>query len=90
MITVYGALFLAELGDKTQLAVISFVAGGQPRWPVFLGAAFALVTSAGLAVLIGESLLRVVRPAYLQLGAAVLFLVVGALVGGEALSNLRR
>ena len=89
MITVHGELFLAELSDQTQLAVISFVAGRQPRWAVVLGAAFALVTSAALAVLIGESLLRVVRPAYVQLAAAALLLVVAVIVGRGALADLR-
>ena len=88
-ITVFVALFLAELGDKTQLAVISFMAGGNSRWAVFLGGSLALIASTALAVFVGEGLLRLVRPAYLQLGAAVLFLIVGALVGLEALKELR-
>ena len=86
---VFAALFLAEVGDKTQLAVVSFVAGGSPRWAVLLGASLALVASTLLAVLVGEALLRVVQPAWLQLGAAALFLVVGVLVGAEAISQLR-
>jgi Ca2+/H+ antiporter, TMEM165/GDT1 family len=88
-LTVFVALFLAELGDKTQLAVISFTAGGLSRWAVFAGASLALIASTGLAVLVGEGLLRVVKPAYLQLGAAALFLIVGLLVGLEALRELR-
>lgn len=88
-IPVFFALFLAELGDKTQLAVVSFIAGGSPRWAVFLGASAALMASTALAVLVGEALLRVVQPAYLQLGAAALFLIVGVLVGLEALKELR-
>ena len=88
-LAVFAALFLAELGDKTQLAVISFTAGGTSRWAVFLGASAALVASTALAVLVGEGLLRVVRPAYLQLGAAVIFVVVGVLVGLEAVRALR-
>ena len=87
--TVFIALFLAELGDKTQLAVISFVAGGQSRWAVFAGASAALIASTLLAVLVGDALLRVVRPAYLQMGAAVLFVAVGILVGAEALREIR-
>lgn len=88
-LTVFAALFLAELGDKTQLAVISFTAGGMSRWAVFAGASVALIASTGLAVLVGDGLLRVVRPAYLQLGAAALFLIVGVLVGVEALRDPR-
>lgn len=88
-VTVFVALFLAELGDKTQLAVISFVAGGSSRVAVFLGASAALIASTGLAILVGDGLLRVVKPAYLQLGAAGLFLIVGLLVGFEAVRELR-
>lgn len=88
-VTVFIALFLAELGDKTQLAVVSFIAGGSSRLSVFLGASLALIASTALAVLVGEGLLRVVKPAYLQLGAAALFLIVGVLVGLEALKELR-
>jgi len=88
-IPVFVALFLAELGDKTQLAVISFIAGGSSRVAVFVGASLALIASTALAVLVGEGLLRVVKPAYLQLGAAALFLIVGVLVGLEALRELR-
>jgi Ca2+/H+ antiporter, TMEM165/GDT1 family len=88
-LTVFVALFLAELGDKTQLAVVSFTAGGMNRWAVFAGASVALIASTGLAVLVGEGLLRVVKPAYLQLGAAALFLIVGLLVGAEALKEIR-
>ena len=87
--TVFAALFAAELGDKTQLAVISFVAGGRGRLEVFVGASLALVASAGAAVLVGEALLRVVRPAYLQLTAAALFLIVGGVVAREAIGELR-
>ncbi|MGH3665894.1 MAG: TMEM165/GDT1 family protein [Egibacteraceae bacterium] len=87
--TVFAALFLAELGDKTQLAVVSFVAGGSPRWAVLVGASLGLITSSLLAVLVGEALLRVIKPAYLQLGAAGLFLIVGVLIGVEAIGQLR-
>jgi Ca2+/H+ antiporter, TMEM165/GDT1 family len=88
-LTVFAALFLAELGDKTQLAVVSFTAGGASRWAVFLGASAALIASTALAVLVGDGLLRVIRPAYLQLGAAAIFVVVGLLVGAEAVRALR-
>ena len=88
-ITVFLALFLAELGDKTQLAVISFTAGGSNRLAVFMGASAALIASTGLAVLVGEGLLRVVKPAYLQLGAAAIFVIVGVLVGVEAVKAIR-
>lgn len=87
--TVFVALFLAELGDKTQLAVISFVASGQPPAAVFTGASLALVASTGVAVLGGQGLLRVIPAEVLQLIAAAIFVIVGLAVGWEALSAMR-
>jgi putative Ca2+/H+ antiporter (TMEM165/GDT1 family) len=87
--TVFAALFLAELGDKTQLAVISFVASGQPALSVFTGASAALVASTAMAVIGGQGLLRVVPAEMLQLIAAVIFVLVGVFVGWEAISALR-
>ena len=87
--TVFGALFLAELGDKTQLAVISLVAAGQPAIAVFTGASLALVASTAMAVLGGEGLLRLIPAEVLQLVAAAIFIVVGVLVGWEAIGHIR-
>ncbi|HWB71340.1 MAG TPA: TMEM165/GDT1 family protein [Egibacteraceae bacterium] len=87
--TVFAALFLAELGDKTQLAVVSFAAGGGHRWSVLLGASLALVASTALAVLVGDALTRVVGLAWLQLGGAVVLFLVGAAVAVEAVGTLR-
>lgn len=87
--TVFAALFLAELGDKTQLAVISFVASGQPPLAVFSGASLALVASTAMAVVGGQGLLRIVPAEILQLVAAAIFVLVGVFVGWEAISELR-
>jgi putative Ca2+/H+ antiporter (TMEM165/GDT1 family) len=87
--TVFGALFLAELGDKTQLAVISLVAAGQPAIAVFTGASLALVASTAMAVLGGEGLLRLIPAEVLQLIAAAIFIIVGLLVGWEAIGQMR-
>jgi putative Ca2+/H+ antiporter (TMEM165/GDT1 family) len=87
--TVFGALFLAELGDKTQLAVISLVAAGQPAIAVFTGASLALVASTAMAVLGGEGLLRLIPAEVLQLIAAAIFIIVGVLVGWEAIGQMR-
>jgi putative Ca2+/H+ antiporter (TMEM165/GDT1 family) len=75
----FGAIFLAELGDKTQLATLSLAAGGSSRWLVFAGSAAALVTTSAIAVVGGEGLSRVVSPEWLKRGAGVLFLVLGVL-----------
>jgi len=59
-LSTFALVFLAELGDKTQLAVIAMASRSQSPWAVFAGAAGALVVSALLAVLLGYSLSRFV------------------------------
>ncbi len=75
--TTFVTVFLAELGDKTQLATLTFAAGGASRWAVFLGSASALVFSAAIAVLAGEAVTRFVSPRTLQRIAAGAFIVLG-------------
>lgn len=72
------AIFLAELGDKTQLATLSLTAGSASRWSVFLGSALALVTTSAIAVLAGDTVARFVSPRVLQRLSGVVFLVLGA------------
>jgi putative Ca2+/H+ antiporter (TMEM165/GDT1 family) len=76
--TTFGLVAVAEFGDKTQLAVIALTGEFGSPLPVFLGAsaAFVLATSAG--VLGGRFLSRYVESGALELVAAVLFLVLGA------------
>ena len=78
--TTFLAVFLAELGDKTQLATLTFAASGQSRWAVFIGSATALVATSAIAVLVGEALTRVVSPLLLKRLAGVAFVVIGAWV----------
>ena len=73
----FAAIFLAEIGDKTQLATLSLAAGGSSRWTVFAGSALALVAASAIAVIAGEALSRVIPPVWLQRGAGALFLVLG-------------
>ena len=73
----FAAVFLAELGDKTQLATFSLAAGGSSRLVVFAGAALALVTSTAIAVVVGEGLTKVVSPLWLHRAAGALFVGLG-------------
>jgi putative Ca2+/H+ antiporter (TMEM165/GDT1 family) len=72
------SVFLAELGDKTQLATLSFAADAKDRWAVLLGSAGALVCTSVIAVLAGGAVARLVPPYVLQRAAGVLFMVLGA------------
>lgn len=80
-----GLLLLAELGDKTQLAVIAQTCKyGQPL-AVFLGATLALAVVTGLGVLVGQVLVTLVPEAVLRKAAAVAFVVMGILIWANVL-----
>ena len=77
--TTFGAVFVAELGDKTQLATLSLASGKVSRLAVFIGSASALVCTSLIAVLAGEVFSRYVSPQYLRRGAGAIFIVLGLL-----------
>ncbi|MEZ5652992.1 MAG: TMEM165/GDT1 family protein [Burkholderiaceae bacterium] len=77
-LVVFTTVFVAEIGDKTQIATMLFAADGQTsRWVVFLGASVALVLAAGIGVLAGAALERFVSPATLKLVAGIGFVLIG-------------
>ena len=78
-LSTFGAIFLAEIGDKTQLATLSLAAGKASRLSVFAGSACALVVTSAIAVLVGDALARVIPPLWLKRAAGALFLVMGVL-----------
>jgi len=73
-------LFVAELGDKTQLAVISLTSKTQEPIKVFIGAACALVLVTLLGVVLGEILVRYVPVTVIKKIAAAAFVVIGILM----------
>ncbi len=76
--TVFGTVFLAELGDKTQLATLLFAAKSPAGlWTVFIGASLALVLASAIGVLAGDLVARFVDPRYLSYAAGVGFIAVG-------------
>ncbi len=81
----FGLVFLAELGDKTQLATLTLAASGKSKFLVFLGAASALVLTSAIAAIAGEAISRVIPPIWLRRAAGAAFLALGAfyLFGGE-------
>lgn len=84
----FGTLFIAEMGDKTQLAVFSLVAESRSPLAVFLGASAALAAVTLIGVLFGGIVTRLVPPLYLRLGAGVLFVGIGAYTLWETLAKL--
>ena len=80
LLTTFGMIFLAELGDKTQLATFAFAAESESRLAVFLGSAGALVLTSLLAVVFGSVVSRLVPANYVKIGAGALFVVLGLLM----------
>jgi len=76
--TVFATVFVAEIGDKTQLATMLFASESKSsRWIVFAGSALALVLAAGIGVLVGGQLERFVSPRTLKLVAGIGFVAIG-------------
>ncbi len=76
--TAFVTVFVAELGDKTQLAALGLAAGNRGRVTVFIGASIALVCTTAIAVVAADAITRVINPLTLRRAAAVLFIALGA------------
>ena len=77
--TVFGTVFLAELGDKTQLATLLFASReGSSLLTVFLAASLALVATSAIGVLAGAAISNYIQPKYLSYAAGIGFIVIGA------------
>jgi putative Ca2+/H+ antiporter (TMEM165/GDT1 family) len=76
--SVFVTVFLAEIGDKTQLATMLFASEAKvSKWVIFAGSALALVLAAAIGVLVGDQLGRFVSPRTLKLVAGVGFIAIG-------------
>lgn len=79
MLPIFSSVFMAELGDKTQVATVLFIAGGTATaLEVFLASSLALVTSTLLAVVFGAAIGRLISPRTLKSLAGLVFIVLGA------------
>ena len=77
--TVFVAVFIAELGDKTQLATMLFAADREvSKWTVFLGASAALVVATAIGVIAGALLSEYINEKYLNYLAGAGFILIGA------------
>ena len=78
LFTVFGAVFIAELGDKTQLATMLFAADkAVSKWTVFFGASLALVVASAIGVVAGSLLSMYVSEKNLHTIAGVGFIAIG-------------
>jgi putative Ca2+/H+ antiporter (TMEM165/GDT1 family) len=79
--TVFASVFVAELGDKTQLATVLFASEGHhPKLTVFLGAASALVATSAIGVLAGALISDSLNERVLHWAAGLGFIAIGAWV----------
>ncbi|MDS4019832.1 MAG: TMEM165/GDT1 family protein [Candidatus Competibacter sp.] len=87
LVSTFALIFLAELGDKTQLAVAG-LAGTQDALAVWVGGTLALALTSALGVLAGQTLLRRLPLRLLHLVGGALFLLLAALAGWRTFAAL--
>ncbi|WP_026925040.1 TMEM165/GDT1 family protein [Glycomyces arizonensis] len=83
LLTVIGAMLLAELGDKTM--ILSMALGSQNNpWGVWIGATAGMLAADLLAVFAGAWVARHIPERFIRWGSAVVFIVIGVFLGIEA------
>jgi putative Ca2+/H+ antiporter (TMEM165/GDT1 family) len=83
-LTTFTTVFLAELGDKTQLAALLLSAESGRPLLVFVGASLALISSSLVGVILGRWLSRVIPPQQLERLAGILMIGLGLWLGRQA------
>lgn len=84
LFSTFGLVFVAELGDKTQLAILAQTCKYRRPWAVFLGASLALTAVTALGAVGGQVLGRIIPGPVLRYVAALAFVTMGVLIGREA------
>lgn len=78
LFTVFATVFIAELGDKTQLATMLFAADKEvSKLTVFIGASLALIASSAVGVVAGSFVSEYISPKHLQYIAGAGFILIG-------------
>ena len=80
LVTTFGIIFLAEMGDKTQLAAMTMAAQTKKPWAVFVGSSLALAAVSALGVIVGSVIGDYVPLEWVKRGAAVAFILIGVLM----------
>jgi putative Ca2+/H+ antiporter (TMEM165/GDT1 family) len=80
LLTTFGIIFLAEMGDKTQIAAMTMAAQTKKPWAVFLGACLALAAVSAIGVIVGGALGNYVPLEWVKRIAAILFIIIGVLM----------
>ena len=80
MLTTFGVIFLAEMGDKTQIAAMTMAAEKKRPWEVFLAASLALTAVSAIGVVLGSMLSQYLPLEWIKRGAGAAFIIIGALI----------
>jgi len=80
IVTAFFLVFIAELGDKTQLSTMLLASKSNSIWYTFIGSALALVLSSLIGVLAGSFIHKFIPPFYIQLISGVAFVLIGLLL----------
>lgn len=78
--TTFGIIFLAEMGDKTQLAAMTMAAQTKKPWAVLIGSSIALACVSAIGVAVGGLLSQYVPLEWIKRVAAVAFILIGVLI----------
>ena len=79
-VVAFWTVFLAELGDKTQLATLTLAAKGHSALSVFAGAALALVAASFIGAFLGYAISQFISPLWIARAAGASFIVLGVLI----------
>ena len=80
MLTTFGVIFLAEMGDKTQIAAMTMAAEKKRPWEVFIAASLALTLVSAIGVVVGTMLSQYLPLEWIKRGAGAAFIIIGALI----------
>lgn len=85
LLSTFGLVFIAELGDKTQLAVVTQTCKYRCPWPVLLGGSMALTAVTALGVIAGQTLGYLIPATAIRMIAALAFVVMGGVIWRQAM-----
>ena len=78
LMTVFSTIFVAEIGDKTQIATLLYASGAHNnKLTVFIGSSLALVLTSAIGVIAGSVISRYINPKYLSWVAGAGFIIIG-------------
>ena len=86
-ITTFTTIFIAELGDKTQIATLMLSAESGKPIIVFLGSSFALISSSVVGVLIGKWISKKISPSKFALFTGALMIIISIFLALDTFKN---